>query len=509
MESPPGNPDTRSGLENNNPMFNQLALKQKLAGGFGVAMLSIVALAVFSVIEIRGLTSVVSRAAQIHEMTRMGALASDLIGLERGIVLYSIFEDKAQLRRYQSSLDDTSKAFASSLAGQIDALTADGTRRRLQTLRARYESWSSMHKEIAGYLEHQQVDVAQAKLASPSFLATVDEMRKLADEMSEGEAKLLTSEAHSAEIVSMVGFGVLSILSLGVGAFVLVYILKVSNSLSTLTDSLAGNSQQVEGLSAGAHSASQSLAQGSTEQAASLQETSASTEEITAVTRQNVENSQSAAAVMTQVDEHIKDGNRTLELMVVSMNEINASSGKISKIIKVIDEIAFQTNILALNAAVEAARAGEAGLGFAVVADEVRNLAQRSAQAAKDTAAMIEESIGTSNDGRAKLGELSAMIRTITESAAKVKTLVDSVSVGSREQARGIEQIAGAVTQMEQMTQNTAQSANESASASDNLAGQARALNDVVLQLRALVDGGDGRGSVQQTDRRRVTLHQN
>ena len=171
------------------------------------------------------------------------------------------------------------------------------------------------------------------------------------------------------------------------------------------------------------------------------------------------------------------------------MTEINASSEKVSKIIKVIDEIAFQTNILALNAAVEAARAGEAGMGFAVVADEVRNLSQRCAQAARDTASLIEESIAKSHDGMSKLDQVAGAIRSITESAAKVKTLVDEVSLGSQEQARGIEQIAKAIGQMEQVTQKNAANAEQSASASEELSGQAETMKGVAGQLQALVGG--------------------
>jgi len=208
------------------------------------------------------------------------------------------------------------------------------------------------------------------------------------------------------------------------------------------------------------------------------------------MTRKNAENSKVAAEFTGEVEQRVTGANRTLEHMVASMTEINTSSEKVSKIIKVIDEIAFQTNILALNAAVEAARAGEAGMGFAVVADEVRNLAQRCAQAAKDTASLIEESMTKSDDGMAKSNQVAEAIRSITESVAKVKTLVDEVNLGSQEQARGIEQISRAITQMEQVTQKNAANAEESASASEELSAQAETMRGVVRELEALVGGG-------------------
>jgi methyl-accepting chemotaxis protein len=173
--------------------------------------------------------------------------------------------------------------------------------------------------------------------------------------------------------------------------------------------------------------------------------------------------------------------------MVEKMKEIDASSNKIARIIKVIDEIAFQTNILALNAAVEAARAGEAGLGFAVVADEVRSLAQRCAQAARDTAGLIEESIETSRDGNERLGLMAGAVRAMTENSTRVKTLVEEVNVGSQEQARGMDQIQRAVVHMEQATQKNAAAAEESASAGAELTSHAGDLRTLVHDMREMV----------------------
>jgi methyl-accepting chemotaxis protein/methyl-accepting chemotaxis protein-1 (serine sensor receptor) len=201
----------------------------------------------------------------------------------------------------------------------------------------------------------------------------------------------------------------------------------------------------------------------------------------------NAASAQNAANFMSSVNQRVVDANDTLADMIVSMQEIGKSSGRISKIIHVIDEIAFQTNILALNAAVEAARAGQAGMGFAVVADEVRNLAQRSAQAARDTAELIEESMERSNAGSTKLGEVAASIHAITEGTIKVKSLVDEVEAASREQAQGIEQISKAVSRIGDVTQRTAASAEESAAASQELDAQSHALVAVVGELQKMV----------------------
>jgi methyl-accepting chemotaxis protein len=175
--------------------------------------------------------------------------------------------------------------------------------------------------------------------------------------------------------------------------------------------------------------------------------------------------------------------------MVTAMAGIRESSGKISKIIKTIDEIAFQTNILALNAAVEAARAGEAGMGFAVVADEVRNLAQRSAQAAKDTAGLIEDAITRSEEGSAKVEHMATVIGAITDKATKVKGLVDEISVASRQQTQGIDQVTQAISQMEKVTQTTAATAEESAAASEELNSQAEMSMVTVQELESMVGG--------------------
>ncbi len=263
----------------------------------------------------------------------------------------------------------------------------------------------------------------------------------------------------------------------------------IVSPLRNIAQELLHGASQVRHASGQLEEASQAIAAGAVEQAATVEETSASTVEINAMTQANSDNTKSAVEIMEESAGSVVQANRKLDEMVVSMREITESSDKIGRINKVIDELAFQTNVLALNAAVEAARAGEAGLGFAVVADEVRNLAQKSAQAAKDTAGLIEESISRSRLGSVRLKEVGEAIAHVTELSAAAKTCIQQVNSGTEEQARGIEQIASAVQQMEQVVQTSAQKAQENENSTADLRAQSEGLEAIVERLTGIIEG--------------------
>jgi len=240
--------------------------------------------------------------------------------------------------------------------------------------------------------------------------------------------------------------------------------------------------------SAAAHvsDASNHLSQGTNEQAATLEETSASGQQIRALTERTAEHSKTAASLMRDVDQRVGQANKALAQLSETMTEVRTSGERIAKIIKIIDEIAFQTNILALNAAVEAARAGAAGMGFSVVADEVRNLAKRCADAASETTSLIEESVSYSRRGTDRLGDVTSVISAITQSTSQVKNLVEEVSLVGSDQAKGVDQIARALNHLEQITQRTAASAEQNSAAGEQLQAHARSMHEVVEVLDAL-----------------------
>lgn len=264
---------------------------------------------------------------------------------------------------------------------------------------------------------------------------------------------------------------------------------EIAVSMDKITRELEESSHEISAASSQLDAASQKLAEGSTEQAASIQETSSTLEETASMVQQNRENTQQAAVLAKQSKEYAIKSNKEMQKMMTAMEDLKKSSAEISKIIKVIDEIAFQTNILSLNAAVEAARAGDAGKGFAVVAEEVRSLAQRSAQAAKDTAVIIDSNISLSDSGAELASDVQQSISDIDEQSRKVSELLDEISVATDEQAQGVDQINKAVAQMEMVLAGNAQSAEESAAASKALYGQTLNMNEVISSLEALVKG--------------------
>ncbi|MBL8993789.1 MAG: HAMP domain-containing protein, partial [Spirochaetia bacterium] len=264
----------------------------------------------------------------------------------------------------------------------------------------------------------------------------------------------------------------------------------MSDNLNNILGQIQSAVEQVAAGSKQVSDSSQALSQSATEQASSLEEITASITELSSQTKQNAENATQANQLASVARSSAEGGNSHMLEMVKAMGEIDLSSQNISKIIKVIDEIAFQTNLLALNAAVEAARAGVHGKGFAVVAQEVRNLAARSAKAAKETADMIEGSIKRVNLGSEIANKTAASLTEIVAGVGKVTSLVAEIAAASNEQAQGINQVNAGLGQLDQVTQQNTASAEESASASEELSGQA-------VEVRQLLSRFVLRGSEQ------------
>jgi methyl-accepting chemotaxis protein/methyl-accepting chemotaxis protein-1 (serine sensor receptor) len=477
-------------------MKRQFTLRQKLLACCG-ALAVVAGAAIASLPWVAGrlsgeLDQVASGPARKLDLLGQIMLAGDTARISARNILVYQFIDQPELVATESAKYEGANKQIGALLGELHGLLASvAERSAFDRMEADVNAWASGTDKVNA-MSHAGDPAAAAvyaqqytrRYAQGYDKAKIEMLELQRQEMRAARVRMQSYRSWAAWAAAAGGLAAVI-----VGSLVLMVIRRLDNSLRAVIRELSAGAREIGLATAQINSASQSVARITSEQAAGLEETAASAEEISAISRQNAGNATRATAVVAAVNGRARQGDEAIRALTVSMDEIGASSERISKILRVIDEIAFQTNILALNAAVEAARAGESGLGFAVVADEVRNLAHRSAQAAKDTASLVEDSLAKSQGGRKCVAQVTVIFREISGSAEELRSLIENVDTGSKEQARGIAQVAGAVSKMDETLQATAASAQESAAAVLEMSSQAEAVEHVAAQLAAIVGG--------------------
>ena len=472
---------------------NGLTIGTKLSGGFAV-MLALVLTPLGAYLESgrqsqRRLEEILNRYNRKMDIGAQVELATtEMQGSQRGLMLSYAMNDPAASEQYKQLYAASGKKI-DGLMAELDPLLAnDAERIAAADIRDSRATWAPRFQKLidlcgAGKIADAYQLRNENKVISAKMHASATELVRHQKKALEG------AKAASAAAVSQANWIALLITFLCViaSAALFVTVRREIARLRRAVQDLDQGANQVANASRQVAASSQSVAQGAGEQAASVEETTSAAEQITAMTLQNAGQLRAASDLTANAGQVIGEANRALDEMQSSMQEINASCERVGRIIRVIDEIAFQTNILALNAAVESARAGEAGMGFAVVAEEVRNLARRSAQAASETAGLIEESIAKSKQGRSDVERVSGAIGKVTGSAREIASLVEAVRSGSSEQTRGTRQIAAAMARIEQVSQSSAAAARQTADVGQEMSAQAVTLGDIVQQLRSMV----------------------
>ncbi|HVS53525.1 MAG TPA: methyl-accepting chemotaxis protein [Opitutaceae bacterium] len=421
----------------------------------------------------------------------IGRLEADVKQAEMHVRKHLLATDAAKMRASEAEID-ASRDRVTQIYRDYEATITRAEDRalfeKMKSFRPEYLRWRDAVIAASRAGKKQEAAEMAAEKLEPVFnaymtavSAEVNFNKTSADDYSQR----IVASVNGLQTGSIAAFG----LALGLGLFASIAITRSTNrALRRVADTIHDGSAQVVAAAGQVSAGSQSLAEGSSEQAASLEETSASLEEMASMAQRNTDSAQQAREVATRTRTSADTGMARMQEMLRAMDAIKASSDEVAKIMRTIDDIAFQTNILALNAAVEAARAGEAGMGFAVVADEVRNLAQRSAASAKETAAKIDEAIGRSANGVTLCREVAQSLAQIVEHTRKVDGLIAEIATASKEQRQGVEQVNLAINQMDKVTQANAGSAEENASASEELNAQALAMQEAVVDLRRLIE---------------------
>jgi methyl-accepting chemotaxis protein len=409
---------------------------------------------------------------------------------EFSVIWVQVEKDHAQLHSSAKSINSLMKMDEE---GEALSLFMDTTAPAAHRVLAGIDDFLAQNeKEVAGMLAAQAIFSEKTIPMLNEVRGALNEAAHLVSSNVMTDKEMLQKAQTTKTAVSILSL-IAVVLGIGLGIVITRSIVK---ALTSVMANLGQGSEQVSVASGQVAQASQDMADGASNQASSLEETSATLEEMAAMTKENAGNANEANDLTSNLQGVAETGQEAMERMTGAIEKIKDSSDQTARIIKTIDEIAFQTNLLALNAAVEAARAGDAGKGFAVVAEEVRNLAQRSADAAKDTADLIDQSQVNANGGVVVTQEVTEILSEIVAGVSRVSELVDAVSTSNEEQSRSVSEINRAVGQLDQVTQSNAANAEESASASEELSSQARELMGMVETLGSIVNGA---GSTAQS----------
>ena len=381
------------------------------------------------------------------------------------------------------------------------AATLEKDKNNIKTMRTQFAAYETGFNEVLSLIHEGKIETPQeGNQAMVPYKDAIHGLENAARGFSaEGAKRIAGTENEIRNLAGQAMFitMVLILLSIAGGAVICIFAIRsITRPLKEAIAGLGEGADYVAAASGQVSSASQQLAEGASEQAAAIEETSSSLEEMSSMTKQNANNADQANKLTSGTKETVARASETMDKLTASMGEISRASEETFKIIKTIDEIAFQTNLLALNATVEAARAGESGAGFAVVADEVRNLAMRAAEAAKNTANLIEGTVKKVKEGSELMEKTDVEFREVAFSVVKSGELVGEISAASQEQAQGIEQVNKAVIEMDKVVQQNAANAEESASASEELSAQAGQMKNIVVELVAMVRGENGNGNM-------------